>query len=84
MNACLKSHKAAYGMEIHECVNLIKRRRDIYLIFKGRLRSEVNVRKIKVNNIARKGEGGAEGAYIGQGGLIYGEGTQTMKGPIAE
>ena len=48
-------------MEILECVNLIKRRRDIYLIFKGRLRSEVNVRKIKVNNIARQGEGGAEG-----------------------
>ena len=48
-------------MEILECVNLVKRRRDIYLIFKGRLRSEVNVRKIKVNNIARQGEGGAEG-----------------------
>ena len=59
-------------MEILECVNLIKRR-DIYLIFKGRLRSEVNVRKIKVNNIARQGEGGAKGGeYRGQGGLNYG------------
>ena len=68
-------------MEILECVNLIKRRRDIYLIFKGRPRSEVNVRKIKVNNIERKGEGGEKG---GQGGLTYGEGTQTIKGPIEE
>ena len=48
-------------MEILKCVDLIKRRRDIYLIFKGRLRSEFNVRKIKVNNIARQGEGGVEG-----------------------
>ena len=48
-------------MEILKCVNLIKRRRVIYLIFKGRLRSEFNVRKIKVNNIARQGEGRAEG-----------------------
>ena len=68
-------------MEILECVNLFKRRRDIYLIFKGILRTEVNVRKIKVNNIARKGEGGVEG---GKGGLTYGEGTQIMKGPLEE
>ena len=66
-------------MEILECVNLVKRRRDIYLIFKGRSRSEANVRKIKVNTIARKSERGAEG---GNEGLTYGEGTQTMKGPI--
>ena len=51
-------------MEILECVNLVKRRRDIYLIFKGRSRTEVNVRKIKVNNIARQGEGGEKGGAL--------------------
>ena len=51
------------------------------LVFKGTLRSEFNVIKIKVNNIARQGEGGAKG---GHEGLTYGEGTQTMKGPIEE
>ena len=62
-------------------MNIIKIRTDIYHIFEVGLRSEVNVRNIKVNIIESQGEGGA---YKGEGGLTYGEGTQIMKGPLEE